>query len=51
MPEREDFELYLDAYEISRLETMSRAAVIMDEHDEEEGVEEYGNKATAPELG
>lgn len=48
MPEREDFELYLDAYEISRLETMSRAAVNMDEHD---GEVEDGDEAAAPELG
>ena len=41
MDEREDFELFLDAMEISRLHQMDEAAKIMDAHDEED---EHGNQ-------
>ena len=33
MPSAEELEQYLDAFEISQLEKMRRAAEIMDEHD------------------
>ena len=41
MDEREDFELFLDAMEISRLHQMGEAAKIMDAHDKED---EHGNQ-------
>ena len=48
MPEREDFELYLDAMEISKLHQMMEAARIMDAHDEEAA---HGNQDPTSELG
>ena len=47
MPEREDFELYLDAMEISKLHQMMEAAKIMDAHDEEAA---HGNEDPAARL-
>lgn len=47
MPEREDFELYLDAMEISKLHQMMDAAEIMDAHDRGED----GDKEPTSELG
>lgn len=48
MPEREDFELYLDEMEISRLHQMDEAAKIMDAHDKEAA---HGNEDPAARLG
>lgn len=48
MDEREDFELFLDAMEISRLHQMDEAAKIMDAHDKEE---EHGNQDPTSRLG
>ena len=48
MPEREDFELFLDAMEISRLHQMDEAAKIMDAHDKEAA---HGNQDPTSELG
>lgn len=48
MDEREDFELFLDAMEISRLHQMDEAAKIMDAHDKED---EHGNQDQTSRLG
>ena len=44
----ENAEEYLDAYEISRLEQMDRAAKLMDAHDREV---DDGNEIAAPSVG
>ena len=47
MPSHEELEEYLDAYEISQLEKMRKAAEIMDAHDKEV---EHGNQDPSARL-